>query len=336
MTDSSAPPTRLFRQTAIVLLAFLVALAAGAWFLRAAYWPCGGLDTSSGCVSTAVLDVGSLGLDPGATQVEYQGFDLGPAGGVALVALKEQTPEGARIVLALFDGRTGSLLRSLAERRGRGAEAYVAQVALSADAALAAAVITAEVDGEMQTSLDVYRVADGSLVKSIWTVRGDERAYCTSMLAFSPDGRKVQCFTQVHDLESGVVETVTDAVGNFRYPIFAGFAGMDAVAPDGTRAVLADLPTPLPLFDSDRWARFTSDSASILILSRAYRENRGQRLYTPPVFRRLAAVELWDGKSRQYQRGFYANRRYQLASWSQDAALFGLISDDLHLDLFTR
>jgi hypothetical protein len=93
---------------------------------------------------------------------------------------------------------------------------------------------------------------------------------------------------------------------------------------------------PVPRTDSDKRARFAPGSTGVLVLSRAYRENRGQRRYTPPVFRRLAAVELWDGKTREFQRGFYANRRYQQAAWSQDSALFGLISADLHLDLFAR
>ncbi len=69
-------------------------------------------------------------------------MDLGPGGTVALVALKAETKAGWRVVLAVFDTRTGQPLRKLAEADSAEAEPLIVQVALSSDAVLAAAIIS--------------------------------------------------------------------------------------------------------------------------------------------------------------------------------------------------
>ncbi len=187
----------------------------------------------------------------------------------------------------------------------------------------------------METALNVYRVSDGSLVRTIWTATGRERNDCTSMLDFSPDGRKLQCYGQVHDIESGAVETISDADGTFRYPVYAGFAAFDAVAPDGTRVGISDLKSDIELYDSDR-GRGSHRQHRVLVLARAYREIVANGFTRRQFSAGCRSLRSGTESLASFQRGFVANRRYVQAVWSQDSAQVGLISADLHLDVFDR
>ncbi|MFN4204145.1 MAG: hypothetical protein ACK4GM_13925 [Tabrizicola sp.] len=336
MTDTSRAISRVSGRQWWQALALLAVAAVGAWGARAALWPCGALDRSSGCIASVTLDVGGLGLPPGETSVDFRGMDLGPEASMALVALKAQTDAGRKVLLALFDARTGQPIRALAEASGADLKLGFGEIALSSDGTLAAAVVPSPGEAGLKTALNVYRVADGGLVRTLWEVPADEKAGCVSALDFSPDGRKLQCGTSAYDLETGVPESLIDATGNFRYPVFAAFSALGADAPDGTTVSPSDLNAALDLFDSTQSAFFAADSRGLLSLRTAHYQNRGQRLYTPPVFRRMAAVTLWDGKTLKIQREFHANRRYDWAAWSQDATMFGLLTEDLRLDVFSR
>lgn len=322
-------PLRPSRRWWLVGLALLVVVAAAVWIVRAALWPCGALDRTSGCVSSVTLDVAALGLSPADTYVEARNLDLGPDAGVALVGLKTLKDGEWRVLLAVFDAGSGQPVRVLSETTG--AEPWMGEIALSPDASLAAAVIS---QGG-STALEVYRLADGSLVRRLWEDASSGRD-CVSMLDFGADGRMLQCYTLAHDLETGATESLVDDNGDFRFPILAAFSAMGTRAPDGTDVRLADLNAGLELFDSLQRAFFASDSQGLLSLRIAHGTNRGQRLYTPPGFRRMAAVTVWDGQTLEIQREFYANQRYRWAAWSQDAKLFGLLTSDLRLDIFTR
>lgn len=337
MTDTAAAPVQSTRRRWwLVVLAVGVVIAVGATALRAALWPCGAFDRTSGCVSSVALDVASLGLDPDKTLVETDAIDLGPDAQVALVGLTTPTDSGLRVVLALFDARTGQPIRSLADGSSARFELWIGEVALSSDGALAAAVIASQGKAGLQSALSVFRVADGTLVRTLWTSTEGMLDDCVGRLDFSPDGRQLQCSSSVYDLETGASASMIGADGRYVFPVYAGQSGIGAEAQDGTYARLSVMKQTLALKDSTLKAVFAADSTGLVSLRRAARENRGQPLYAPPIFRRLSVVTLWDGKTMQIQREFYANQRYRSIAWSQDAKLFGLATADLRLDIFSR
>ncbi|MGL4236985.1 WD40 repeat domain-containing protein [Tabrizicola sp.] len=313
------------------LILALTAVFAVVWFIRAAMWPCGALDRTSGCVSSVMLDVEALGHDPSAAWANLFTFDLSPGGKTALVSMMDKPEAGQRSTLAVFDAKTGALLQLLYNEING---AFFEEAALSPDATLAAASYRTGRDG----TLAIYRVADGSVIKTLKKTEGGEpqRFHCQAMLAFSPDNTKLQCGSELFDIASGTASSLVED-NEYTFPLLAAFNGtFRSTASDGTRIEPPDLNSPLNLFDAQVRVSFAPDSVGLLEVWLAYGENRGQRFFTPSVFRRMSAVGVWDGKTKELKRSFYANRRYVLTAWSRDSAYFGLITDDLRLEVFKR
>jgi hypothetical protein len=318
-----------------VMPVFVVAALAAIVGIRMAMWPCGGLDHDSGCKSRVALDLAAVELDPAKTEVNYQGFDLGPRAEVALVGLAGPHDDGWRGVLALFDTRTGALMRVLHSSDHPSEdhdEQATFEVALSPDGSQVAAVVIDWNEDERLISLLVYDTRDGRVLHRLASDLPDFD--CISMLDFSPDGRQLQCGYTVHDLVTGQQSSLV--IGNdVLRPMIADFEP-GGTAPDGTDVKVHDLPTRAEIFDSDASMIFAPDSIGLLEVWRAYRENRGQRWWTPAPFRELSAVGVWNGQTRTLIRRFEANERYRATAWARDGSHFGFVSDSFYLSVFVR
>jgi hypothetical protein len=327
------PRRRWLRFGAVVLfVGFLIA-----WLIRAATWPCGMLDQSSGCVSSVKLDIAAAGLDPATAQPGWLSFDLAPGGRTALVGMSGPVETGWRSVLALFDAKTGSLVRvlySADDPQGSADDLPLWEAALSPDGSLAAGVIRARQDGRPMSTLQVFSVADGRLMTTLFQT--DEASDCKTMLDFSADNKRLQCGFGIFDLSDGTQTSIIQG-DTILFPMLADFATMYPRAPDGTQIGYAEALSMLELFDSlGETFSYAPDSKGLLQVARAYRENRGQRFYTPAVFRRLSVVGVWDGKTKTLLRSFYVNQRYVMTAWSRDSAFFGFVTGDLRLEVFAR
>jgi hypothetical protein len=326
------PRRRWLRFGAFVLLVgFLIV-----WLIRAATWPCGPLDQNSGCVSSVKLDIAAVGLDPATAAVGWLSFDLSPGGRLALVGMSGPVETGWRSVLALFDAKTGGLVRVLDEEdRPGGAEddLIISGAALSPDGSLAAGLLYERRDGARLSKLVVYTVSDGRILRTLR--EGDWTFDCTSMLDFTNDNKQLQCGFELFDLANGTTTSVLkdqDVV----YPVPADFPGDFARAPDGTRVDAFTFNPRLQLFDATDTFSFAPDSVGLLQTRRAHRPVRGLRQFTPPVLRAMSAVALWDGKAAALDRSFQTNRWYVRSAWSRDSAFFGFVTGDLRLEVFAR
>jgi hypothetical protein len=332
---------------------FGISLAgAAAWFIRGESWPCGYLDKTSGCVSSTALNVSALGLDPTGTKVDYTAFDIGPDAKVALIGFTGPSEDRYRSVLATFDTRTGEPIRVLRDMRGGKLEDKEStrsgfdHIALSADGSLAASWGWGNRDtADYEFKLLVQNTSDGSIARVVYDLKRDQRAFCSGVFDFTPDNRKLQCGSTVIDLATGE-EASLSKDGNYVYPAYGDFSAGMAIAADGTevrydtlRRLGGDriaLKSPLRLVDSVQDYAFSPDSKHFLESYRAHRENRGARLYTPPVFRKLSAIAVWNADTRKLERSFFTNARYWRVAWSRDGAYFGMVNRDMTLQMFRR
>ncbi len=318
----------------------LVAVLTAVWFIRAAMWPCGALDGSSGCRSRVALDLDAAGLQAATARVGWVAFDLGPEAETALLAAFGPTAAGRRGVLALFDTQTGALIRLLHaedfpdDYPGSWNEVVAA---LSPDGRRAAAMLRGGGDDDAPWPLTIYDTISGAVLHRL----PGHGPNCVSMLDFSPDGTKLQCGFTVHDLETGQVSSALDD-NRMVLPMYADFPP-GARAPDGTVVRSYDLPSGTEIFEANARIfednasmHFAPDSIGLLEVWQARHENRGQRWWTPSVFRYLAGVGVWDGQSKTLLRRIYANERYQVSAWARDGGYFGFVSDDFHLTVFRR
>lgn len=217
------------------------------------------------------------------------------------------------------------------------------EVALSKDGSLVASYAI----GENENSLIVQRTNDGSLVKTIYAMYGENASYkfdCTAMLDFSPDNKALQCGSTLYQLDSNKKKSLVDNNGKYIFPFFADFsAGSNAFAPDGTSIDYRKLyipgfkpkviKSPFNLFDSMEQMEFSPDSKHFIQAQVAYYKARGQRFFTPPPFRKLSAVAIWN-RNGQLQQTFFTNNRYREIAWSRDSKYFALINNDLSLQIF--
>jgi hypothetical protein len=319
-----------------ILIGAVVMVGAVAWGIRSATWPCGALDSNSGCVQRVTLDVAAVGLDAATARVDWNGFDLGPGGKVALVGLNGPGGRGWRGTLALFDAQTGALIRLLAERESGDDDLdypSTSEAAISPDGTQVAVGLYDSESEEFTMTLQVFDIADGAVVATLPATFGSGRD-CLNMLDFSPDGTKLQCGHSVHDLVTG---EVTSALGpdDMMLPMYAEFVPGDR-APDGTVVQMSDLPSRSEIFDADASIVFAPDSVGMLEVWRAYHTARGQRGWTPEPFRYWSGVGVWDGQTKTLLRRFYANDRYMAEAWARDGSHFGFVSDDLYLTVFAR
>jgi hypothetical protein len=318
------------------LLVPVVAVLTAVWFIRAAMWPCGALDGSSGCVQRVQLDVEAVGLDPATARVDWGGFDLGPDGKVALVGLNGPGGIGWRGTLALFDAQTGALIQLLDARESADddlKQPSTSEVALSLNGNQVAAGLYDWDADKVSMTLQVFNVADGSVTTTFPRDFGNGRD-CVAMLDFSPDGTKLQCGGAVHDLTNGQISGAYNAEGILA-PMYAESVPGER-APDGTVVVISDLPSRSEIFDADANIVFAPDSVGMLEVWGAYHTSRGQRWWTPAPFRYLSGVGVWDWKTKTLQRRFYANERYVATAWARDESHFGFVSDDFQLTVFRR
>ncbi len=342
MTETdSGPLPQIRRRWRIPALLALVAVLTAVWFIRAEMWPCGALDKTSGCVSSVVLDVAAVGIDPSATYIPWGSFDLSSGGKLALVGLRAPLDErgGVRTVLATFDAEAGAPLQVLHDSSGNiytGSHSYIDEVAaLSRDASLVAArIVTQEVDGALHSALNIYRLSDGRLIS---VLRGDNYN-CNDMLDFGSDGERLQCGRWIFDVESGAGEQIADADGNFRRPMLADSSGSvyEAIAPDTTRIKLSELESATDSADTSGRLVFAPDSTGLLEVQNSYSRRGVRRFFPPGVFHQMSAVSVWHGKTKTLQRSFFSNRRYIRTAWSRDSAYFGFVSNDLQLEVFKR
>jgi hypothetical protein len=298
-------------------------------------WPCGVLDRHSGCVSRVQLDVAAVGLHAATAKVSYLSFDLGPDAKVALVAIAGPQDGVGRGVLGLFDAQSGALIRILYENdHGRSDldKPVAGEVAFSPDGSHAAAVVYDWAATRANISLVVYNTGDGAVVHTLENGLADFD--CSMELDFSPDGQKLQCGNTVYDLTTYELSSLVR--GNMVLPMYADFASSRPQAPDGTKISVRDLPSLTEIFDARATLSFAPDSVGLLEVWRAHPENRGQRWWTPSVFRYLSGVGVWDGKTQSLLRRFYANERYRAQAWARDGSHFGFVSDDLNLTVFVR
>jgi hypothetical protein len=319
-----------------VMPVFVVAALAAIVSVRMAMWPCGGLDRVSGCISRVALDMAELGLDPATARVDWNAFDLGPGAGQALVGISGPGGAGWRGVLALFDARTGALIRVVADAELADADLdqpFVSEAAFSGDGTMIAAGFFDWEASEVSMALKVFALAEGAMTSELPMDFSNGRE-CQTMLDFSPDGMRLQCGGTVYDLATLQATSAYDADG-MMLPMYAEFPPGER-APDGTVVRSIDLPTRTTIFDGDAGMYFAPDSVGLLEVWRAYRENRGQRWWTPAPFRELAAVGVWDGQTVTLQRRFYANERYLATAWARDGGHFGFVSEDFHLSVFQR
>lgn len=326
--------------------------ATAAWFIRAESWPCGYLDKTSGCVASATLNVSALGLEPDATKVNYASFDVGPDAKVALIGLTGPSGDRYRSVLATFDTKTGEPIRVLRDLRGGKLEDKEStrsgfdNIALSADGALAASWAWGNKDtADYEFKLLVQNTSDGSVAKVVYDVKSGHSDFCGLVLDFTPDNKKLQCSSKVIDLATGD-EISLSKDGKYVYPFYGDFSAGFAIAPDGTEVRYdtlrriggnrITLSSPVGLVDSVQNYAFSPDSKYFLESYRAHRENRGARLYTPPMFRKLSAIAVWNADTRKLERSFYTNVRYWQIAWSRDGTHFGVVNRDLTLQMFKR
>jgi WD40 repeat protein len=331
--DPGAPQAR--RSWWLPALFVIVVVLTAVWFTRAAMWPCGALDGSSGCLSHVALDLDAAGLDPATARPGWLAFDLGPGAEIALVTASGPTTNGGRGVLALFDTRTGGLIRLLhAEDFPNGDPGFepASEAALSPDGTRAAAAIRSRSDQGAPLQLRIYDTRTGDTVRTL--AAQEFGPDCTAMLDFSPDGAKLQCGFTVYDIETGQASSALND-DDMLLPMFADFPP-GGRAPDGTVVRPTDLPMRTNIFDADATTHFAPDSIGLVEVWRAYRENRGQRWWTPSVFRYLSSVGVWDGQTKTLLRRIYANERYEATTWSRDGSHFGFVSDDFHLTVFRR
>ncbi len=340
-------------KTILACAAVLCVVGAAVWFIRAEMWPCGRFERTSGCVSSAKLDVPALGLDPNGTRVDFTSFDIGPDAKVALIGFTGPSSDRYRSVLATFNARTGELIRVLRDLRGgeiKDKESKLSgfdHIALSADGSLAASWGWGnEHTANPEFKLLVQNMSDGSIAKVVYDLKSNQGDFCGLMLDFTPDKKKLQCGSKLIDLATGA-ETPLSEDGNYVYPVYGDFsAGFRAVAPNGTE-VRHDtlrrlggrritLNSPIDLVDSVQDYAFSPDSKYFLESYRAHRENRGIRLYTPSVFRKLSVIGVWNADAQKLERSFSTNVRYWRVAWSRDSAYFGVVNRDLTLQMFKR
>ena len=233
-------------------------------YVRANTWPCGRFDRWSGCVRSVKLDVGAVGLEPGA-RASYRALDLSAGGESVLVGLRGTRADGAQpathhAVLALFDTRDGSVIQVLRDLEGNEQRRYdddwgataIEEAALSQDGSLVASYAF----GKNENSLIVQRT-NGRVVTTVFEIDSDEAYGCTAMLEFSPDNQVLQCGSRLTHLETGET-TDLDVDGRYQFPFYADFAaGEVATAPDGTRAedTIRDLFLPNDLTPAEMNAR---------------------------------------------------------------------------------
>lgn len=320
----------------------LAIILAAVWFIRSAMWPCGALDRTSGCVSSVTLDVAALGFDTDRSKVTGSAFDLSPGGKTALVGIVGKVGDDMRVVLALYESGTGAMLRVLLDKTETPVDgvfgAYISEAALSPDGALAAAASGWREGDAAFHMLAVYRVADGSVVKTLVSREQTKDASgfdCTAMLDFSAEGTKLQCSHTLYDIATGS-ETSLLRDGDLVFPMPADFPP-GGLAPDGSRAGDLGLKPPIELvYDNFQSWHFAPDSNGLLSVARVSGSAVGKPSYVPAVFRQRSAVILWDAKTKELRRSFYANHRFTQTAWSRDSAYFGLITEDLRLEVFRR
>lgn len=328
-----------------------------AWYVRANTWVCGRFDFTSGCASSVKLQIDKLSLERDSIDINYRSFDLSSGAKFALVGLKgvrSQKDVNGQInkrhyaVLALFNTQDGSLIRVLRELKGEllsvseDGSVNTFEVALSRDGSLVASYAI----GENENSLIVQRTNDSSLVKTIYDLHGKNGNYvyhCTTMLDFSPDNKALQCGSTLTLLDSNKQKSLS-VNGEYVFPFFADFsAGSHATAPDGASidykelsipgSKLKVIESPLDLFDSMEQMVFSPDGKHFIQAQVAYHEARGERFFTPPPFRRLSGVAIWN-RNGQLKRTFFTNNRYREIAWSRDSKYFALINKDLSLQIF--
>ncbi len=349
MTETlDSPRIALWRRWWLLTALAVAAILAAIWFIRAATWPCGALDRSSGCVSSVTLDVAALGYDPDVAWISWRGFDLSADGEIAVVPIWQNYSDSRRSTLALFNAETGAMLRILYDdtvsRSFPRGNTMIGEVALSPDGSLVAAATLTGSSGDEIGTLSVYDTTDGGLSKTL-KLPEEEFLGCNGRLDFSTDGTKLQCGDDLHDLATGTVSSLLRN-GEVVYPVPADeFFMQNATAPDGTRIDMWDVGSPVravfrnhenPPEASAGWAVFAPDSAGLLEVWVVDRDTFRYPFYVPAVFRVMSGVAIWDGKTRQLQGSFYSNRRYRFSAWSRGSTYFGFVSDDFQLEVFRR
>jgi hypothetical protein len=212
-------------------------------------------------------------------------------------------------------------------------QSFTTEAALSHDSMQVAAGLIDWQAGEVAMTLTLFNTADGSIAATMPAGSGNGHD-CVGMLDFSPDGTRLQCGGTVYDLATGKTASAYDTA-DILLSMYADFPPGDR-APNGAVVRPSDLPSRTAIFDADANMHFAPDSVGLLEVWRAYFNNRGQRWWTPSVFRYLSGVGVWDGQTKTLLRRFYANERYSATAWSRDATRFGFVSDDFYLTVFRR
>lgn len=272
-----------------------------------------------------------------------------------MVGLTSGESKSGRTVLALFDTASGKaikVLRDIGSTESK--KGSVFEAALSRDGAMAASMIYDPSPADPHVALEVRTVADGKVIATLLKLRGDSINDCTSQLDFSEDGKELQCGSKAYDIATGAVRSLSNGK-DYVFPLHADFSAVGkARAPNGQKAQITrtgdshelelwdlkkqstKLVSPLSLHDFDTSIAFAPDSIGLLEVHWAYHKHRGIRAYQLPVMRKMTAVGVWDIANKTQTRTFVTNRRYVEWAWARDSSVFGLISNDLRIDLFRR
>ncbi|MEL7082868.1 MAG: WD40 repeat domain-containing protein [Cyanobacteria bacterium J06597_1] len=331
------------------LLAVSGVLAVGlsvAIAIRIQTWPCGRWDEQSGCVAAVRLDTRELGFVPGTLNVGFESFDLSAGAETILIGLNgyRQNPTGANNhdyggILALFNARTGQLIRVLREVDGLEQRAFgtapMREVALSPDGQLAASFST----GATDNGLLVQRTFDGTIVD--WVIESEappEWGFsCGASLDFSPNNQFLECGNSVYTISDGTKTGLTE-------PRLSDLSVWRlGRAPDGTvvdeegirRTDGETIPLRSPLQFSDsayKTFMFAPNSQWFLEAESVY-QVQGIWSIVPPPFRRLSTIQVWNIDA-ELQRTLFTNKRFSLLAWSRDSQYFAVLNEDLTVQIF--
>jgi hypothetical protein len=333
----------------------LTAVATVVCLIRAEMWPCGSLDRTSGCVSSARLDIEATGIDPTSVELFTMAFDLSSGGKSALINIEGNTEDGSYGVLALYDVQTGRMLRVIDKYEMKFSAAYFPEIlAFSTDSSLAVMVSRQENGSYL---MSVYRMADGRVIKS-WTTENEEifnkfgrfRCVMPSNLAslfgksevgrdrrklqFSADNSKIQCANFVFDIESGSITPIEKNDSDIfpEFPLMPNSEHVDY----GNQGQPMDLTEIYGSFGEPLVQLYLApdDVGQLQVSVDFSRQSWGEASFALSAFRRVSAVDVRDLTA--LRRRFYSNRAYGMATWSRDAEYFGLISYDFKLELYKR
>lgn len=307
--------------------------------------PCGGWDKQSGCVTTVRLDTRALDFVPGTLTVGFESLDLSVGAETILVGLngyrQNPTGEGERDydgVLALFNARTGQLIRVLREVDGLELSVTSAspmrEVALSPDGQLAASFSI----GATENGLLVQRTSNGAIVNRVESESPPELLVsCEASLDFSSDNQFLECGNSVYTIsdgtETGLVEPRLSDLSVWRFGRAPDGTVVDDAGIRRTDGEILPLRSPLHLSDSAyRTFMFAPNSQWFLEAESVY-QLQGIWNIVPPPFRRLSAIQVWNVDA-ELQHVLFTHKRFSLLAWSRDSQYFAMLNEDLTVQVF--